>query len=239
MSAVEDYFKACTGVAIHDVQITLDELRENRIVDILKSRQIRPRALALIEKIIEFLPPSAKVLDVGCGTGFFSLLLAEAGAYVLGVDNNQSLIRVANGIRDMERFSMLNCEFLDMPIEGFLKINPREFDATLLLNVFDQMLRQDEDEAWESLRKIGQRSNLVFMMTGATECLPNVAGIRTANPLGTPFREQMSSWEYGYEVIKRKGGFNFFRRLLRNNYYQRELWLFSNWEKLIRADSGE
>lgn len=230
MGALEDYFQK-NSVAIHDVQISLDELQKNRLVDILKGKKIRPHALDLVEKIIEALPPAPTVLDVGCGIGFFSFLLAEAGAHVTGVDTNMSLIAVANNINKMKE---MDCEFLDMPIEGFLKTNPKEFDATLLLNVFDQMLRQDEGEAWESLEKISQRSKCVFMMTGATECLPNVAGIRTANPLGVPYREQMSSYEYGYEMIMRKGGFGKFRRLLRNNYYQRELWLFKK-----HADSGE
>jgi len=41
--------------------------------------------------------PSARVLDIGCGTGFQSFLFASVGARVLGVDIAERLIEVARG----------------------------------------------------------------------------------------------------------------------------------------------
>ncbi|MDP3948537.1 MAG: class I SAM-dependent methyltransferase [bacterium] len=40
-----------------------------------------------------------KVIDVGCGQGFFSRLLAEKGATVTGVDSGGSLIQIAKMVR--------------------------------------------------------------------------------------------------------------------------------------------
>ena len=38
---------------------------------------------------------SLKVLDVGCGTGFMSLELSRMGHYVVGIDSDQEMIRIA------------------------------------------------------------------------------------------------------------------------------------------------
>lgn len=38
-----------------------------------------------------------KVIDVGCGGGFYSLLLSEKGATVLGIDNSEEMIKIAKG----------------------------------------------------------------------------------------------------------------------------------------------
>lgn len=40
-----------------------------------------------------------KVIDVGCGQGLFSRLLAEKGAMVTGVDSGSSLLRIAKMVR--------------------------------------------------------------------------------------------------------------------------------------------
>lgn len=44
---------------------------------------------------LSFLPPAGKVLDLGCGEGFYSVLFAAAGYEVLGVDISVSAVRLA------------------------------------------------------------------------------------------------------------------------------------------------
>jgi ubiquinone/menaquinone biosynthesis C-methylase UbiE len=42
--------------------------------------------------------PDQKVLDVGCGDGFFTRLLAESGGHVIGLDNSDAFLRYASAI---------------------------------------------------------------------------------------------------------------------------------------------
>ncbi len=54
---------------------------------------------ALIRRIRELIPPSAvsggHLLDLGCGTGTVSFLLAEAGYDVIGIDSSPDMLSVA------------------------------------------------------------------------------------------------------------------------------------------------
>ena len=49
-----------------------------------------------------------KILDVGCGTGFISLLLAQIGCDVIAIDNNVAMIKEAEKISEELEFSNKN-----------------------------------------------------------------------------------------------------------------------------------
>ena len=46
-----------------------------------------------------------KILDVGCETGFISLLLAQIGCDVIAIDNNVAMIKKAEKISEELEFS--------------------------------------------------------------------------------------------------------------------------------------
>lgn len=223
MDVLEQFFQDNREVAIHDAAITLEEIKKYSFTEILKLKnsKIAQGILDGINKVFD--PYDKMVLDVGCGVGYFSFLLAEAGASVVGVDANPLNTVVAEHIKIAKS---LNCEIINKPIDEFLKTDTRRFHATLLLNVFDQMLRENEKIAWESLNKIRERSSFVFIMAGSTEQLPNMAGQRTSFPKHVPLEPQFESWELGYEMIQRKGNFKHVKLLLRNSYAQRDLLVF-------------
>ncbi|HTY90827.1 MAG TPA: methyltransferase domain-containing protein [Methanocella sp.] len=50
----------------------------------------------LIERFIPRLPPGARVLDIGCGTGQQTLLFDKSGFDVVGIDISPGLVKVAN-----------------------------------------------------------------------------------------------------------------------------------------------
>lgn len=50
---------------------------------------------AIVDAILDGFPPPARVLDVGCGTGILTRLLAERGARVVGIDPNHDMLVTA------------------------------------------------------------------------------------------------------------------------------------------------
>src|SRR5271154_5434949 len=53
------------------------------------------RAAFFTEEVLPRLAPTGEWLDIGCGSGVFSRLLAGAGAHVLGLDGSQAMIDAA------------------------------------------------------------------------------------------------------------------------------------------------
>ena len=56
-----------------------------------------------------------KILDVGCGAGFFSVLLAKEGHQVTGIDLTPDMIKNARLLASEEK---TDCEFLVMDAEN-------------------------------------------------------------------------------------------------------------------------
>jgi ubiquinone/menaquinone biosynthesis C-methylase UbiE len=68
-----------------------------------------------------------KVLDVGCGTGFYSLWLSEKGAKVLGIDSSQEMIKIA---KEKASKKMLGAKFLMRDVAE-MRIEDAMFDVVL------------------------------------------------------------------------------------------------------------
>src|SRR5262245_19051495 len=65
-----------------------------------------PEYLCRIAAVLALLPdPPARVLDLGCGTGWTSAFLARRGYDVLGVDIAPEMIRLARRLRRRERLA--------------------------------------------------------------------------------------------------------------------------------------
>lgn len=81
-----------------------------------------------------------KILDVGCGTGFFSILLARAGHEVTGVDLTPDMIKYAGILAGEEldydergrcRFRVMDAEHLEFPDGTFDAVVSRNLTWTL------------------------------------------------------------------------------------------------------------
>lgn len=75
------------------------------------------------------LPPGATILDIGCGAGFYSHRLAEAGYRVTGVDISAPFLVYAQEQADARN---LSCTFRQGSL--FTLDYRHEFDATILLS---------------------------------------------------------------------------------------------------------
>jgi SAM-dependent methyltransferase len=84
-------------------------------------------------------PPPARILDLGCGTGWTSLFFARAGYKVVGVDIAPEMIRLASAQRDAAGLKTLTFIVSDYEALAFRD----EFDAV----VFVDSLHHAEDES--------------------------------------------------------------------------------------------
>lgn len=100
--------------------------------DILKIKGKRNTSFRWKEYDLEdFLNENDKVLDIGCNVGAISFLIAKKVELVHGIDNNKSVIKIANLIRD--ELNIKNCIFMK---EDFAKFQPKiKYNVILSLAV--------------------------------------------------------------------------------------------------------
>jgi ubiquinone/menaquinone biosynthesis C-methylase UbiE len=102
--------------------------------------------MAEVGQMMQFLsPPPGKVLDLGCGTGWTSILLAKRGYDVVGQDIAPEMTEAAEGNRQQERLE--NCRFITSDFES-LEFN-EEFDGAF----FYEALHHAENEK-QALRSV-------------------------------------------------------------------------------------
>ena len=68
------------------------------------------------EDVVQLLAPKTgeRILDIGCGTGYLTNLIAQAGARVVGIDNSASMIERAQAVYpdlDLRVLSATNFSF--------------------------------------------------------------------------------------------------------------------------------
>ena len=75
------------------------------------------KVLGYVDKILEDLPPRAKILDLGCGTGNpIARYIVQRGYCVTGVDQSEKMLEIAKKVVPEAKFihgDMLNIQFPD------------------------------------------------------------------------------------------------------------------------------
>lgn len=138
---------------------------------------------AWARRLAEWVPaPAGSVLDAGCGTGSLSLLLAEAGHLVTGVDAAPGMVWRARAKAESAgvRARFLLGEAADPPV------GDRPFDAVLERHVMWTL--PDPHRAlrrWVSMLRPGGRLVLVegrWRQSAAKEAEPYIAGAADSLP---------------------------------------------------------
>jgi len=111
-------------------------------VDPVKIFVQRPSALALLGNVKE-----KSVLDIGCGDGIISRMLAKEGGKVVGFDPSKKLIASA---RSDEEKSPLGIKYFVADIQGF--VSKEKFGAALAVMVL--CFAKSEDELQDFFNKI-------------------------------------------------------------------------------------
>jgi len=79
-----------------------------------------------------------KVLDIGCGAGYGSKILAESARLVVGVDRDEAAIKYATGNYGSEKISFQKADVIYLPFNDF------EFDAAVCFEVIEHIERPRE-----------------------------------------------------------------------------------------------
>lgn len=72
-----------------------------------------------IEKFISLLPPNAKIIDIGCGSGRDAQLFSQRGVEVLGIDFCANLLDIAKKNAPLCKFQWMDFEAMDLPAASF------------------------------------------------------------------------------------------------------------------------
>ncbi|HEX9422721.1 MAG TPA: methyltransferase domain-containing protein, partial [Pyrinomonadaceae bacterium] len=113
------------------------------------------------------LPPGARILDVGCGSGWLSEYFARLGYQVTGIDLSNDLIgmardRVERVPYDVDHETPLRCRFLSQDIE--IEPLPEKFDAVICYDSLHHF--EDERTVFKHLTAMLDVGGLLFILEG-------------------------------------------------------------------------
>ena len=107
------------------------------------------------DKIHPLLPSDIskmKCLDVGCNSGFYSLILAHNGADVLGIDINQTDIDVVAQAKWLESEFKTGAKFKHIDVLELDSKHHNKYDIIMFLGVYHHL--PDTDSALQKLNKL-------------------------------------------------------------------------------------
>lgn len=104
-----------------------------------------------------------KTLDVGCGTGNYSIFLAKKGFSVTGIDRSSTALRIA---RDHARKQMVSCQFYMVDVikdfNSFQGLYGFIFDWQLLHHIFPEFREQYVRNVFRLLKPGGKYLSMCF-----------------------------------------------------------------------------
>ena len=99
----------------------------------------------LVNESIKYFPDKGTIIDIGCGDGLPSCLLAEKGLEVTGIEPEMIGLTIAK-----DRLSGLNFAGYETTIEDFVKENDQKFDYLYSLNTIEHV---DDENAFVEMMK--------------------------------------------------------------------------------------
>jgi SAM-dependent methyltransferase len=103
-----------------------------------------------------------RVLEAGCGTGYFASLLKERGWPVCAIDLGMEGLRYARG-SGIDRIAQADVRHLPFPDESF--------DALFSMDVLVHMQRGEESQALRELARVIEPGGLLVMRVSAFDLL--------------------------------------------------------------------
>ena len=101
-----------------------------------------------------------KILDIGCGTGFFTGILSQMGHEVIGIDVTQEMIHLATFFANQEKF---DAQFLVMDAQN-LEFKDASFDIVIARNVTWTL--PDVPKAYQEWLRVLKKGGLLINIDG-------------------------------------------------------------------------
>ncbi|RKD33750.1 class I SAM-dependent methyltransferase [Thermohalobacter berrensis] len=100
-----------------------------------------------------------KILDIGCGTGNFSIKLAKKGCKVIGIDISDEMLKIA---REKAKEEELDIEFYNMDVYN-LKFEDESFDAVFSMAAFEFI--KEPEKAMEEIFRVTKGEGQILIGT--------------------------------------------------------------------------
>lgn len=117
------------------------------------------------KKYFRQIPEGASVLDIGCGSGFFSLLLASLGMNVTASDYAEEMLKKAKDL--LNRSGFHNVEFCRADAQ-FLPFADASFDAVVSRNLVWNL--EDPESAYKEWLRVLKPGGKLFIFDGNHYC---------------------------------------------------------------------
>ena len=189
-------------------------------------RRLQRDVLALVQEQAPADRGSVRVLDIGCGPGNFSLMLAEAGFTVIGVDAYDPLISLAQEKRRAQRRS--NLAFKHGDIVKDAPFRPEQFDHVINVHflyahpqpadvlraayrvlkpgghgVFINLTRRVP--VWATAREVSRRDGILPALKTLVWVLPNAIFETVRRPVGPHYWNEQRMTDHlcqaGFEIL--------------------------------------
>jgi len=174
--------------------------------------EIHEHPLPIWDALYPFIPQDIseqKCLDVGCNSGFYSLILAHNGADVLGIDINQAGTDVLAQAKWLESELKTGSKFENMDIMELPTTHNNTYDVVMCLGVYHHL--PDTDSALQKINKVMKKDALLFFGSATNRFGPSeyyaedsaeFANDPTCYRIATPEDIMEDMIENGFELIQ-------------------------------------
>jgi SAM-dependent methyltransferase len=156
---------------------------------------------------------SSKILEIGCGLGYFTYSLRKANYNVIGLDISQTAVNQAN-----EAFGEY---YICSDLFDFVKSNPEQFDIVILTEVIEHI--DQPVEFIESIKKLLRTGGLVIITTPNKSLYSSDLIWATELPPVHCWWFSEESMTYIANKLRLQISFINFNRYYKNNYCQIDL----------------
>ena len=122
--------------------------------------KINPLRLQFILNNIDKPINNKNVLDIGCGGGLISELLAKTNANVTGIDENTNSIKQA---KDHAKISSLKIIYKNQSLDLFFKKNKKRYDLIVCLEVLEHV--DNVDKTLDKISKLMNPGGILVLST--------------------------------------------------------------------------